>query len=362
MSESLVAICISFISLVLSSVSLWLNQLRGPSIDPVGNTETGKITLRPEVTSRLDLTRIPLNVVVTLANNSGSTGTVRRPKVLFVPEKVLEDKDVEVVMDAAYELPRPKPETESARDFAASISAYSVKPILIDCFLRLMPWEELPPKENFTAGCNLMEVCLRHFEANRKRTLELISKLEQSRKLGAIKVTLMVTEKTLPIVGRMKWKEKKFIDSLEIELDRDYSLGQLRDKVAGWKFDNNYPLSLYRSFLDYVIQQGTGILESLKNRPASPSHVAFPDDVYPSSFARETLSGKDQEFSELWKELSVYQQIYPDILRLLEDQKRGRPLNDAEEANVERLEEALRKILRKCVALREVVRDELRYL
>jgi len=361
LSESLVAIGISIFSLFIAIVSLWLSQLRGPSIAPVGNIEKGIIALRPEVMSRVDLTRIPFNVGVTLANNSGSTGIVRCPKVFFTPEKGLEDEGLGILMEGVHELPSLKPKTESSGDFTASIPAYSVKTVTIDCVLSLLPWRDLPPKESFTTGCKLMAIHLGHFDANRKRILELISKLEMSKKIGTIKVTLMVTEKAFPIIGRMKWKEEKFIDSLEIRLDQDYSLGQLREKVGGWKFDYNYQLSLYLNFLDYVINQGTAILDTLKNRSSSPSHTAFPEDIYPSSFARETLSRKDQEFSELWKELSTYREIYPDILRSLEDQNRGRPFTDKDESNMKGLQEALEKTLRKCKVLRGVVVDEFRY-
>jgi len=64
-----------------------------------------------------------------------------------------------------------------------------------------------------------MAIHLGHFDANRKRVLELVSKLERSKNLGTIKITLMVTGKAFPIIGRMKWKEKKFIDSLEMKVE-----------------------------------------------------------------------------------------------------------------------------------------------
>jgi hypothetical protein len=101
------------------------------------------------------------------------------------------------------------------------IPPFAIRMVSLDCRCCLMEWNYQAPVDHFTKGCNLKQVQLDYFEYKRNKLHELISKLEQNEKLGTLEVSLMVTEKSFPVFGSIKWVEKKFSNNIELLFDKE---------------------------------------------------------------------------------------------------------------------------------------------
>lgn len=242
-------------------------------------------------------------------------------------------------------------------DSTYSIPPFSVKMFSLHCLLSLTEWNYEASVEHFTNGCSLKQVQVDYFESKKKELLEILSKLENDNQVWTVDVALMVTEKSFPVIGSMRWKEKRVLNNFGLRCGEKFVF-ETREKVAKWKFADTYVRDRYLSFIHYLEQQGRPIRDTLIDRSSSPSHTAFPDDAQ-YEYARQTLSRKDPEFGDLWLELISYREDYDRILRVREAQTRGFQLTPEDERKIRILIQVLDKVLEKTQSLRDIILREL---
>lgn len=326
----------------------------GPSISLVDNDE--KLLLRPEVNSYLQLSRLPFDIQLTLANNGGMSAIVDQPKVMFVPEDNVKDDGLNVDIDEYYWSP---PTSQDTLPYPSidSIPPKTIKTLMLTCSLRLFYWDYRPPNEYFSQGSNLRRIHEDYFNAKKRDLQQLISKIEPSGKIGILRVSLMTS---ITLSGNLKMDEKTFGDGLELLIDSQY-LGKIIEKMDDWNFEVTNAANSYLNFLGVVEQQGQGILDTLHRRPSDASHISFPDEHRQDmTYARETMCIAYPDFAALWNNLLAHKTIYPAILTSLREQKRGRTLDDKDERDILGLEEALKKVLDKCSEIRVTILTDFR--
>lgn len=269
MSESPLAIGISVLALTVSIITLWFNRLRGPSIKPVKSDEEGKTIIQEEVNTPLHLERLPFNLRVTLANNSGNAGIIRSPKISFTSDPSF-NANSEIKIEAMSLEPATSRSTGflHKRDNSYTVPPFSVRVASFECSFQLMKWDDAP-MDHFVKGCNLKQIQLDYFEFNKKKLNELLSELALKNKLGIIEITLMVTEKSFPVFGLIKWKERKFLTDHELRISED-SISRLRQKLQDWKQDINRIRDLYQNFLNYVENQSRHIVKTMEKKFLNP--------------------------------------------------------------------------------------------
>ena len=364
MIDGQVAIVLSLFTLIFFIVTFWFSQLRGPSISTIEEIEMGELSVLPKVRTSIDVKSLTFDIRIAIANNSGRMGMITKPRISFAATTDLKGDELTVSIDDFNIEP---PDVQSGeqymrRSFLSVIPSYALRTISLSCLVNIVDWNYLPPKEIFSKNCNLKDVHLSYFEENRDKVLNLISKLENSRKFGELDLFFTVTKKSIPVFGNVKWTEKTFLKDVPLVLDDEYSLAKLREQVISWKFDAKSPSDMYLGFLSYIEQQGTPIQKTLEAMPGDPAEGGFPDDKYDerSIFARETLCIRDPEFGELWDQLSKYAIIYPSILSSLKEQVRGRSLDKKDVDNIHGLIRVLSKVLKKCEVHRRLILEEFR--
>lgn len=354
MSESPLAIGISVTALITSVITLWFNRLRGPSIKPVKSDEECKIIIQDEVNTPLNVAHLSFNLRATLANNSGSAGIIRNPKISFTPDSDLYANST-IKMEGMSLEPAAKRagyNKEIGRSY--TVPPFSVSVVSFDCRFQLMKWDQVPV-DHFVRDCNLKQIQLDYFESNRKKLNELITKMSLNDTLGKVDVTLMVTEKSFPIFGSMKWKERKFVTDCELVIS-EKSTSSIRQKIGEWMPDINYARDSYQRFLDYVEDQSRAIVQTMEKKTFE-SFSAFPDDRG-HKYASETLSRKDPEFASLWNEVCAYKQTFETIVRTLKAQSRGYQLTESDQTKIQEIHDVLVRLLNKTGHLRNAIDKE----
>ncbi len=303
----------------------------------------------------MDLTRIPFSITTTLANNGARSGLIRKPDLSFDQTPSLDTELQVVLRSVELKPPNEQGDQSTIENFAPLVPAYSVASITFGCSLSIITWDRLPPKESFSKGSNVSEVHDRYFESKRNEALQVLSKLEHSRKLGLLSINLETTEKSF--VGKLGWKEKLFLSSLELAVSEEYSLPTLKGVVSSWKSDNQS--NIYLGFLDYIENQGSAIRETLERKPPDASSTSFPSPTSEDhDYAKDVLCICDPEFAERWKKLSSMEGNWPGIITVLKEQKRGRQLTEHDDNEMRELQAALVTVLLKCQELRKKVVED----
>lgn len=340
---------------ILALFSFWYTALRGPKIRPVGETTKAGQTVTPDIRSFMDLTRIPFDIVLTVANGGARSGLIRTPTLPFSAEPTL-SADLRVSL-RNIELKPQDSQTGSSgiENSVLLVPAYSVVSISFGCFIGILTWERLPPKDRFSRGCDIGKTHSGYFESKREEALKILSKLEQSRRLGSISVKFQVTESDL--IGKFHWKAIVALSSLDLAIAEDFSLSQLKATVISWKYENQS--SIYVNFLDYVENQGKEIRKTLENRIPDATSTAFPAPTSEDhAYARDVLCFYDPEFAGQWKKLSSLEGSWWEIIAMLKEQKRGRQLSERDDNDIRELQAALETVLQKCQVLRKKVVED----
>ena len=117
--------------------------------------------------------------------NRSEVELIRDPKVVLNRELALE-ADLQVSLrKIELDSSNARGNSFAVENFVSLIPAYCIASVSLAFSLSIISWDRLPPKERFSPGCNISEVHDSYFEFKRKEALRLITKREQSRRLGS---------------------------------------------------------------------------------------------------------------------------------------------------------------------------------
>lgn len=360
MVDDSIALVIAALALFISFVSLYLSQLRGPSIKPI-ELEESKRAVRITDSRYPDISSLPFTVAVSVVNSGGTAGIVANPSVSFTPIDSLEQAAVARIVIRQISIEPSNKSSDQSYGVSSSpvysIPPYSVSVIKLECYFALMEFQRVPPLQHFTKGCNLKEVHLSDFNSSKERMQVLISKLNRGNTLGHLSVTIDCSEKTFPVFGPMGYKSKEFLSNAPLKYDISL-VNQLRENFQKLEFDKEYAVNFYLNLLQYIQQQSPPNIKMLEELDAT-SAASFPTEHLDEQrvLARRILSIKDETFGRSLDELDRYIQTYKDILRILREKKLVE-LTENDKQNVRKLKEALENTLRQSLDLRALILTE----
>jgi hypothetical protein len=360
--EHSIALVISALALLVAFVSLYLSQLRGPSMKPIEPDES-KRTIQITDSRYVNITGLPFTIAVSIVNGGGTAGIVANPRVSIALTDSLKQIATEQITIGHVSI-KPSNESSSQTYGASSVPVYSIPPYSVsvfrlECSLALMEFRRFPPLQNFPKGCNLKEVHLSDFNSRKERMQALIAELHRTNTLGHLNVTIDCSEKTIPVIGPMGYKSRNFLRDAPLVYDNTL-LKQLSENFQKLEFEKEYAVNTYLNFLNYIQQQSTPIIRMLETLDET-SAVSFPTEHTDERhiLACQILSIKDESFGQSLAELDRYIQTYKDILRILRE-KKPYGLTENDKMNIKRLKEALENALSQSLNLRAVIVEEFR--
>lgn len=358
MNDSM-ALVISALALVISFVSIYLGQLRGPSIRPI-ELEESKRAVQIEDSRYPQLSGLPFTVSLSVVNNGATAGIVANPSVSITPVDSLKQTLMRITIRQTSIEPSNDRSDQAYGHTSAqvySIPPYSVNVIKLECYLALIDSERIPPIEHFTKGCDLKQVHLSDFTSNREHMREIISELQRADILGHLKVTIDCSEKTFPLFGPIGYRSKDFLSNASLKYDA--SLAKLLiEKFEKLEFDKEFAVNFYLNLLQYIQQQSRPIIKMLEELDGEGG-ASFPTEHQDEqrALARRILSVKDDTFGRSLDELDRFVQTYKDISRILRE-KNLVQLTENDKLNIRKLKEALEDALNQSLRLRAVILEE----
>jgi hypothetical protein len=359
LAEDSIALGIAALALFISFVSLYLSQLRGPSIKPI-ELEGSKRSVLITESRYPNIDSLPFTVAVSVVNSGGTAGIVAKPSIAITPVDSLRQAAMQIAIRQISIEPSNKSPDQGYGVSSApvySIPPYSVNVIKLECYLALTDFQRVPPIQHFTRECNLKEVHFSHFNSRKEQMQVLISELQRTDTLGYLKVTIDCSEKTLPIFGSMGYKSKEFLSNAPLKYDTSL-VKQLSENSKKLEFDKEYAVNNYLNLLHYIQQQSPLIIKMLEVLDAE-SAAAYPTEHLDEQqvLARLILSIKDEKFGRSLDELDRHIQTYKDILKTLREKKLVE-LTENDKLNIRNLKEAMENALNQSLHLRAVILEE----